>query len=165
VIDDLDPHAAYKSALRNWYVDFRPTVLFTERRVTSERKRLTGRLDLGIVYNDDGVVVDLKTGANAPSHGIQVAGYADLANDDPALTELLLRHTFGPWNRAILYLRGDGKYDWRGPMRLLQDGPQDAYLFRSAHALVAWRYDHGLLSVIDGPPYEDDEPRPSPDSV
>ncbi len=150
-------HEPYADALAAWFRDFKPQTLFTERRITNREKRITGRVDYGCILPDgDHTIVDFKTGSPAPSHGIQVSGYCDLANDDKELTELLLKHTFGPWSRAILYLKDNGKYDWRGPIRLLQDGPQDTYLWRSAHSLVCWRFDHGLLSITDSENPDDD---------
>lgn len=154
--DDDDPHGGMKQALRQWYQDFDPTVLLAEHRIVCREWRLTGRIDLAVIYRDSGIIVDVKTGAAAPSHGIQVCGYCDLASRDQMMTDALLSHTFGPWDRAILYLHENGKYDWRGPMRLLQDGPQDAYLWRSAASLVAWKYDHNLLAITDSETPDDD---------
>ena len=155
-------HEPYIVACDQWFADFKPKVLFTERRVVSKQKRCTGRIDLGVIVEmalGEHVIVDVKTGSQADWHGIQVAGYCDLANDDPELTNLLLKHTFGPWSRAILYLQDNGKYKWHGPLELLQRGPQDTYLWRSALALIQWRFDHGMLSITD-PENPDDDRQP-----
>lgn len=150
--------APYVAGVTAWFGDFRPTILFAERRVVSESKRNTGRIDLGVLIADDPVIVDVKTSdSTSPWHGIQVAAYQDLANDDPETQQLLreYREQFGfsrstrTWQRAILYLRSNGKYDWRGPLDLLRRGPTDAQLYRSALALLAWKYDHGLIKTID----------------
>jgi len=151
-----DPYTPQKAALDRWYADFNPTVVEVEHRIISLTKRLTGRIDLAIVYHDDPIIVDVKTGASAACHGIQVSGYVDLANADPVMHERVLQHSFGPWSRALLYLHANGKYDWRSPLQLLQRGPQDDYLWRSAHSLVCWKYDHQLLAVTD-PEIPDDD--------
>lgn len=144
-----DSHAPFVDALQQWFADFKPTVLFTERRVTNKAMRLTGRIDLGCLLDDAALIIDYKTGSPAPSHGIQVCGYCQLADNDQSLCDLLLKHTFGPWDRGVLYLKATGKYDWRGPLRLLKDGPHDRFLWDAARALVQWRFDHGLLALTD----------------
>lgn len=156
-VDDDDPYAAQKRALVRWYEQFQPKVLVVEKRITSKEHRLTGRIDLGIVWKDAAIIVDLKTGAEASSHGIQVCGYVDLANNDQGMHDVVFKHVIGPWDRAILYLKDNGTYHWRGPMTLLKAGPQDAFLWRSAHALTCWKYDNNLLSVIDSE-HPDDDP-------
>jgi hypothetical protein len=151
-----DPYAPQKTALMRWYKEFDPLVIAVERRITSTEKRLTGRIDLAIVHRDTAIIVDVKTGGKSPVHGIQVCGYCDLAHSDSDLTDRVLKHTFGPWQRAVLYLQDSGSYHWRGPMTLLREGPQDDFLFRAAHALICWKYDHQLLSVMDSETPDDD---------
>lgn len=155
-VADDDPYAPQKRALMRWYREFEPTVVAVERRFVSHEKRLTGRIDLAIVHRDRAIIVDLKTAGPSPAHSIQVCGYCDLAHDDQALTDQVLKHTFGPWERAILYLKENGTYHWRGPMTLLKEGPQDQFLWRSAHALVCWKFDHGLLTITDSETPADD---------
>lgn len=133
----------YVDGVRQWFLDCQPVVLATERRLVSKRQRVTGRIDLGIWLDGRPVVVDYKTGSRAPVHGIQVAGYVDLANEHPdmrALSRVL------PWVGAILYLPGNGRYRWVGPQDL---DARNHYLWRSALALVQWRYDHKLLTETD----------------
>lgn len=142
--------APYVAALARWFDDFAPIIVFSERRVASRDLRLTGRMDLGVVIKDKPMIVDVKSSDGTSAwHGMQVCAYQDLANSDPETRELLAAHARGPWQRAILYLRSNGKYDWRGPLDLLARGPHDAQLFRAAHMLVAWKYDHGMITTID----------------
>jgi hypothetical protein len=143
-----DPYAAEKQALLRWYDDFAPTVIMAEQRLVSPQKRCTGRIDLAVVCRQQAIIVDIKTGSPAAWHGIQVAGYVDLAQSAPSL--------YGPWARAVLYLHDTGKYEWRGPVRLARDGPQDDFLWRSALALCAWKYDHQLLAITDSTTPADD---------
>lgn len=135
----------FVSASERWFADFRPDVLFSERRVVSKQQRCTGRIDLGVGLHGKPTIVDVKSGGHSAWHGIQVCGYVDLANADPELSVL----GGGPWQRAILYLHDDGSYRWFGPLDLLKAGPHDAYLWRAALALTCWKYDHGYLSVVD----------------
>lgn len=147
--------APYVLAARKWFADLLPTVLFTERRVASITKRSTGRIDLGVIVRNEIVIVDVKSGGHAPWHGIQVCGYCDLADADPELSEILRREakrigvSQDRWKRGILYLHDNGTYRWHGPLDLLKSGPNDAYLWRAAQALVCWKYDNGYLQVID----------------
>lgn len=129
--------------VRGWFQTYQPTVLFTERRVTNGRMRLSGRIDLGILYRGEPVVVDYKTGGASAAHGVQACGYLDLANADPVLRAMA---NGKPWRRAILRLPGNGQYRWVGEAEL---DPRDTFLWRSALALTAWRYDHGRLAETD----------------
>ncbi len=83
--------------------------------------------------------MDWKSGSTAASHGIQAAGYVDLANADFCCR-------IATWERAVVLLPGNGKYRVYAGADL---DPQDVYLWRSALALVQWRYDHKLLTETD----------------
>ena len=138
-------HAPYVDGLREWLTKLEPTIVFTERRIVSRLHRLTGRVDLGVVIGKDGFVVDVKTGASAPWHGLQLAGYEILVTGHE---ELIVQYHIaggeGALQRAVLYLPGNGSYKWT-----VQRDPQDAYIFRAAHALLCYRHDHGLLDYTD----------------
>lgn len=142
-VDEVLAWATYMDGVKAWFADFQPEVLFTERRVTNRGMRLTGKIDLGIMYNGQPTVVDYKSGAGSPSHGLQVCGYVDLANNDPELARLAGGR---PWRRAVLRLPGNNTYKWAGGEAFDQ---RDPFMWRSALALVQWRFDHGFLNYTD----------------
>ena len=153
-------HAPYVDGFREWFVKFEPTIVFTERRVVNRMRRLTGRVDLGVVVADTPYVVDIKTGTSAAWHGLQLAGYQWLASSDDELCRryekaynLAQGRPETTLHRAVLYLPGDGSYKW-----VIQRDPQDAYIFRAAHALLCYRHDHGLLDYTDPEVPDDDVP-------
>jgi hypothetical protein len=142
--------------LAGWYRRFEPTVIATERRIIDRLNRTTGQLDLvALLARPAGLwlyVIDVKTGARAPWHGIQTAGYKDLAAQDDALWAMMGEpwasippsQRYGQIHRGVIYLPGDGTACW-----VEQVDPTDDYLFRSARALMQWRHDNGLLHYVD----------------
>lgn len=150
-----EQYSGYIDALALWYRTFAPHVIAVERRVVNRVKRLTGQIDIIALILLHNVlwpyVIDVKTGTKAPWHGIQTAGYKDLAMADDELW-MLMGEPFSKWDylqrddlrRAILYLPGDGKYQWA-----VQQDPGDSYRFNAALSLMQWRHDHGLLTYTD----------------
>lgn len=160
-----DPaHEPYIQGLRLWYLEVAPQIVATERRIVNRSKRLTGQLDIVTLMLQDRQLVpydvDIKTGSEAPWHGIQTAGYKDLAIYDdelwalmpPPLNTLDEFERDQAMKRAILYLPGNGRYVWKE-----QKDPGDYYRFASALGLLQWRHDKGLLSYVD-PEQPDNHP-------
>lgn len=136
-------HEGYVMGVRNWFKEFQPIVLRTETRVVSKGKRLTGRIDLCARIEGWPTIIDYATGHMPPAKGIQVSGYVELANTNDEMLRLAAGR---PWRRAVLELPGNGKYHWHGWETLDKNDP---HFFRAALALVAWRFDHGVLTYID----------------
>lgn len=141
----------YTDGVRMFFKEMDPDVLFAEHRVVSRQQRVTGRIDLGAIVGGEPLVLDWKSGQPAPSHAIQTAGYGDLADRDDYLKSLLPTGS-SSWARAVIYLSGNGRYKF-----VVNREPRDRFLWRSALALVAWRYDNGLLKETDPEHPEDTE--------
>lgn len=153
--------SGYAIGIFEWFARYDPRILFVERRFVDRRARLTGRADLGCVMPDGfPYIVDLKRSGEAAWHAVQTAGYAGLADADPEMRALVRaladeRHDADhAWRRANLYLPGDGRFRW-----VARSDGRDDYLFRSALALVQWRYNHGLLARTDREHPDDDRQR------
>lgn len=143
----------YISGAKEWFEEYEPEIVANERRIINRFRRLTGKIDLVAILDGVPYVIDLKTGQEAPSHGIQTGGYYGLAVEDNELWEMMGRPFFGKLTelqrrmtlkRAILYLPGDGRKRWR-----VQNDPRDVYLFDAALSLMHFRHEHGLLSLTD----------------
>ncbi len=138
----------FVTAMKIWFGKFKPFIIATELRLTSQKKRNTGRVDLFVVIDGQRYVVDVKTGAISAWHGMQTAAYKDLALSDEnifTLEELTPEAQRGKeWQRAILYLNKNGRPAWRP-----QTDIQDVYRYRSALALTHWRFDNGLFTYTD----------------
>jgi hypothetical protein len=164
---EVPEHQPYIDGLASWYRGFAPQVIATERRIVNRSKRLTGQIDLVALIADargwlDPYIVDVKTGSKAPWHGMQTAGYKDLALEDEDLWALM-PPPFSKWSyldrekglrRSIIYLPGDGTAAW-----VVQNDPSDHYRFSAALGLMQWRYEHGLLTYTD--PEQPDDTRPA----
>lgn len=161
------PYADYTDGVVAFFHKFQPTVVATERRIVNRLKRLTGQLDLAALVEIHRrlhpFIIDMKTGSKACWHGIQTAGYKDLAVDDDALWALF-GEPFASWTlterdaglrRAIVYLPGNGKFQFAE-----QQDPGDHWRFSSALALLQWRHDNGLLSYVDAEQPNDERGEP-----
>jgi hypothetical protein len=171
---DEAQYQGYIDGLRQWYREYTPHVVASERRIVNRIQRLTGRIDLhalvpfGAQGRRSPTVIDVKTGTGeAAWHGIQLAGYASLSAEDGALwglfcqldQNLIVRDAYQRHvllKRAVLYLPGDGTFKWRE-----KADPEYSYLFRAALGLTGWRYDHGYLQYTDAENPNDDAPPPA----
>ena len=93
------------------------------------------------------MIVDVKSGEQYDSHGIQLALYEMLANANNVHALLPVVYRDVPWNRVALYVAENGRYK----MHPYTD-PMDHVVAAAALDLVRWRLAHGLLSVVDDPP-------------
>jgi len=148
----------YAKALRDGLatLDFQPVCI--ERRLVMHD--ITGRPDaIGWLPRPVGrlmsgpTILDIKSGARKPAHGIQLAFYETLANATPDL-RLQLPDALAqlPWQRVGFYVKDTGRYTLH---------PYDDYNDRLvAEALIditKWRIANGLLKV-DDVALQDDDP-------
>lgn len=150
-------YAPFIKPLQQWFRERQPHVIATERRIVNRNKRSSGQIDLTAILEGarsrvQPYIIDFKTGVPQPWHGIQTAGYKDLAVDDDDLWQAMgepfaslgVAGRDTALQRAILYLPGDGSYTFKP-----QDDPSDHWRFSSALGLLQWRHDHGLLTYTD----------------
>lgn len=67
--------AEYLHAWRLFEEQLKPRVLFREEKVYHDTLDYCGTLDLLCVLNGARTLIDIKTGATQPQHGLQLAGY------------------------------------------------------------------------------------------
>jgi hypothetical protein len=110
-------------------------LLESEKLVGSEIHGYAGTLDLVVRYGDRRAVVDIKSGAKAPTHPYQTAAYAHAYHEQEGVVVD---------DRFLLYLAKTG--DWRAEQQHDQDGDMDWFL--TALRSAKWKLQHGL---VDGP--------------
>lgn len=93
----------YVKGLVKWFKEKKPKILFTEKRVQSEKYHYTGFVDLGVEIGTDTGIIDIKTGKRIyPEVGLQLKAYSN------ALKEMGIKCD-KTW---CLRLREDGEYDF-----------------------------------------------------
>lgn len=93
----------------------------------SEVWRFGGTIDMPCVINDKESIIDIKSGAESPTTGIQLAAYGILYDVPSA-------------NRYGLYLKADGKYKL-----IPYTDRNDIKIFNAALTLYHYRAEKGLL--------------------
>lgn len=126
-LDEEDLHPAllgYCKAWRGFKAESKCVILGSEEQVSNAIYRYAGTLDRRVMLNGIETIVDIKTGAAAPWHGLQLAGYAGC---------------FGfPLRRAGVYLRENGEY---GLVTYADE--TDLPTFLSAVTMVHWKAKKG----------------------
>ena len=133
--DDLDiestpqEYRGYIEAFIRFNNEVKPIIAIGKCEVSkfSTTFRYGGTPDIIASFNNNESIIDLKTGAETPVTGIQLAGYSLLYPD------MRLK-------RYGLYLKADGKYK----LIPYQDR-NDKNIFMSALSLYNWRSERGLL--------------------
>lgn len=130
--DTLDPALRPYLDAYTWFLhDAQPTWSHIEAQRASLTHRYAGTVDRAgtLKGQKHPVVLDIKSGVEAPWHAVQLAAYRRLLMDD-----------LGPLiSRAVLYLRADGTY--RLDTLPLIDKP-DFDLFLAALAVTNWKRSH-----------------------
>lgn len=121
---DIEP---YVRAYEQFKADsgFKPELV--EHRVYHPVYCYAGTLDRTGLIGEQRVLIDIKTGASAVWHGIQLAAYK-------ACLE-------GNYHRYSLELRSNGKYKLRR-----HDDPNDLNVFLSAITILNWKRSKGVLA-------------------
>lgn len=108
----------YKLALQRTWALLDMVPLAIERRLTSAADGVTGRPDvvgylprvIGAIPSGP-IIVDFKSGAREPSHGVQLALYERLADATPDLRAALPpEHRDLPWTRLGAYVKDTGRF-------------------------------------------------------
>jgi len=106
-----NPLAAYEyvNSFASWMSDYGVFTLFTECRVYHKinGKAYAGTYDILADIGGKTVLIDIKTGARAKWHAVQLAAYA-MAR--PVIDGVVQADPVNPDALAVLYLRADGKY-------------------------------------------------------
>ena len=124
-----DEYRGYVEAFKRFMseADCIPDIEKCEVPLFSEIWRYGGTPDLPCSLNGKDALIDVKSGAESPVTGIQLAAYSQL---------FIPR---APW-RYGLYLKADGKY------KLVQyTDRNDIKIFNAALSLYHWRQNEGLL--------------------
>jgi len=118
-LDDVpEEYRGYIEAWETFKKDFAFTLEFAEVRGTGLNNRYAGCIDrLGILKGEP-VVLDIKTGAKASWHDLQMAGYAGLSGEG---------WTGQGRNLGLVYLKSDNQYRFE-PVR---DVDKSAAIFRA----------------------------------
>lgn len=100
----------YVNAFARWVADYCVWAIATECRVYHKvnGKPYAGTFDLLAEIGRRGVLVDIKTGAPAKWHAVQLAAYAMARPADKA--GKVKDRFINPDRIAVLYLRADGEY-------------------------------------------------------
>lgn len=100
----------YVNAFARWIDDYRPWVIATECRVYHKinGKAYAGTFDLLSEISANYILVDIKTGAPAKWHAVQLAAYAMASLVDSSGT--VENRQVNPDKIAVLYLKKDGTY-------------------------------------------------------
>lgn len=88
--------------------------------------RYGGTPDIPCMFKGRKSLIDIKTGAETPTTGVQIAGYVQLIGT--------------PADRYGLYLKADGKYKLKPYV-----DRKDIQIFNAALTLYHWRKKEGLL--------------------
>jgi len=141
--------SGYELALRNAKAALHFTPIAVERRLNafgiSGRPDLIGWIDrkMSSDIHAGPVIIDIKSGGQYPSHGIQLAYYARLAEATPDLRQALPTEIRAlPWQRLGLYVRETGRYKLHPYTDMRDRFVADAIL-----DVVMFRYDHGMLAA------------------
>ncbi len=120
-----DSYLGHIDAYKKFLVECNPTIESTEEIVCNTSYKYAGKLDRrGQLFNKD-AIWDIKSGASHPTHGMQIAAYAD---------------TFGKrFKRYGLYLSKDGDYKLKE-----YSDRNDIKMFKGACALWWWKKNANL---------------------
>lgn len=97
----------YLQAWQKFKSDNKIEILAMEMIVASEKLMLAGTLDVLCMMNGAKWILDIKSGAYAESHEIQVSGYKKLYEDDPRIEDKPVDRLGG------VYLRSNGNYSFK----------------------------------------------------
>jgi len=73
--DVLKPAKVALRSYKKWEKVCNPTILFTELEVVSEEFQYGGTIDLGLFYDGEFGVLDIKTGGTYTKHRLQLVAY------------------------------------------------------------------------------------------
>jgi hypothetical protein len=149
-------YEGYKTALMNGIAALRFSPVCIERRLFD--RDLSGRPDaVGFISHNTGdqiqagpAIVDIKSGARMPSHGLQLAFYEQLADANKLRDLLPSWFRDQPWERIGLYVRDTGTYK----IHRYADYA-DQYVAQALIDVIRWRHAHGLIEPDDVSDYED----------
>ena len=104
IVDIAPEYQGYMDAFLKWLEDFDVKPLATESRVYHKTLRYAGTADMPAIVNGQVICVDYKTSAsvNKMLTGIQLEAYAKAYES----------HGIKFDGKAILHLKGNGKYSW-----------------------------------------------------
>lgn len=100
-------------------------------------------------------ILDVKSGAPLPTHGLQLSFYEWLCEACPELRAWMPPDMAGlPWLRVGLYVKPNGRHR---PPKLYTD-PNDDIVRAAILDLATWRTAHGYLAAPDAGSQPDDPP-------
>jgi hypothetical protein len=148
-------YAGYKTALEQGIGALRFSPVCIERRL--QARDLTGRPDavgyvarqIGSIYPGP-AIVDIKSGAPMPAHGIQLSLYEHLADANNLRATLPEWFRDLPWNRIGLYVQETGHYKIHPYL-----DPNDGFIAQAIVDVTRWRVAHGLLAMDPTAPEDD----------
>ena len=137
-------YVAYWNALKGAAKALSAKMICVERRLWG--RDVTGRPDavgwletsVGQHLRPGPVIIDIKSGAPAAAHGLQLAWYAKLADETGLRHQLPSHYEIFPWQRVCVHVGDDGRYHLT-PYTNVTDAAICDAIVDVAH----WRRQHG----------------------